>query len=113
MTAEKEVVLTYQLQLLSERGMLARFAFKGGAQPFHGIQFSIHDDSYYDTQDGLSWGVNPAYTHAWNGSGETASVIAGIPGSLDAKTMQPWDVFRYTPEFQRAYKAKFDKLFKP
>jgi predicted nucleotidyltransferase component of viral defense system len=110
MIAEKEVVLTYLLQLLSERGMLDRFAFKGGtcirkmvigsqgrfstdldftaleehdhetvildmmdafAQPFHGIQFSIPDDSYYDTQDGLSWGVNPAYTHAWNGSGES------------------------------------------
>ena len=49
---------------------------------------------------------------AWNGSGETASVIPGIPGSLDAKTMQPWDVFRYTAEFQRDYKIKFDKLFK-
>jgi predicted nucleotidyltransferase component of viral defense system len=110
MIAEKEVVLTFLLQLLSERGMLDRFAFKGGtcirkmvigsqgrfstdldftaledhdhetvildmmdafAQPFHGIQFSIPDDSYYDTQDGLSWGVNPAYTHAWNGSGES------------------------------------------
>jgi predicted nucleotidyltransferase component of viral defense system len=110
MIAEKEVALTYLLQLLSERGMLDRFAFKGGtcirkmvigsqgrfstdldftaleehdhetvildmmdafAQPFHGIQFSIPDDSYYETQDGLSWGVNPAYTHAWNGSGES------------------------------------------
>ena len=50
---------------------------------------------------------------AWNGTGETASVIPGIPGSLDAKTMQPWDVFRYTPEFQRNYKARFDKMFKP
>ncbi len=39
-------------------------------------------------------------------------MIPGIPGSLDAKTMQPWDVFRYTPEFQRDYKLKFDKLFK-
>ncbi len=48
----------------------------------------------------------------WNGTGETASVLAGIPGSLDARTMQPWDVFRYTPEFQRDYKIKFDKLFK-
>jgi hypothetical protein len=48
----------------------------------------------------------------WNGTGETASVISGIPGSLDAKTMQPWDVFRYTPEFQRDYKLKFDKMFK-
>jgi ABC-type Fe3+ transport system substrate-binding protein len=49
---------------------------------------------------------------AWNGTGETASVIPGIPGSLDAKTMQPWDVFRYTAEFQRDYKVKFDKMFK-
>lgn len=48
----------------------------------------------------------------WNGTGETASVIPGIQGSLDAKTMQPWDVFRYTPDFQRTYKAKFDKMFK-
>ena len=99
MTAEKEVVLTYLLELLSERGILARFVFKGGTclrkmvigsqgrfstdldftgleehdheevildmmaafeQPYHGIQFSIPDDSYYETQDGLSWGVNPA-----------------------------------------------------
>ena len=48
----------------------------------------------------------------WNGGGETASVLSGIPGSLDAKAMQPWDVFRYTADFQRDYKAKFDKLFK-
>jgi predicted nucleotidyltransferase component of viral defense system len=110
MIAEKEVVLTYMLQLLAARGMLDRFAFKGGtclrkmvigsqgrfstdldftaleehdhetiildmmdafAQPFHGIQFGIPDNSYYETQDGLSWGVNPTYTHAWNGSGES------------------------------------------
>ena len=110
MIAEKEIVLTFLLQLLSERGMLDRFAFKGGtclrkmvigsqgrfstdldftaleehdhetvildmmeafAQPFHGLQFSIPDDSYYETQDALSWGVNPIYTHAWNGSGES------------------------------------------
>src|SRR6266404_3768645 len=30
MIAEKEVVLTFLLQLLSERGVLDRFAFKGG-----------------------------------------------------------------------------------
>ncbi len=110
MIAEKEIVLTFLLQLLSERGLLDRFAFKGGtclrkmiigsqgrfstdldftaleehdhetiildmmdafAQPFHGLQFSIPDDSYYETQDALSWGVNPIYTHAWNGSGES------------------------------------------
>ena len=108
MIAEKEVVLTFLLQLLSERGILDRLAFKGGTclrkmyvgsqgrfstdldftgigehdheeiilemmqafdQPFHGIQFSIPDESYYETQDGLSWGVNPTYSHAWNASG--------------------------------------------
>jgi predicted nucleotidyltransferase component of viral defense system len=31
MIAEKEIVLTFLLQLLSERGILDRLAFKGGA----------------------------------------------------------------------------------
>jgi predicted nucleotidyltransferase component of viral defense system len=101
MIAEKEVVLTFLLQLLSERGILNSLAFKGGTclrkmfigsqarfstdldftgieehehediilemmrafeQPFHGIQFAIPDDSCYETQDGLSWGVNPTYS---------------------------------------------------
>lgn len=108
MIAEKEVVLTFLLQLLSERGILDRMAFKGGTclrkmflgtqgrfstdldftgieghdheevilammdafeQPFHGIQFAIADEGYYETQDGLSWGVNPTYAHEWNASG--------------------------------------------
>jgi predicted nucleotidyltransferase component of viral defense system len=108
MIAEKEVLLTFLLQLLSERGILARLAFKGGTclrkmfvgaqgrfstdldftgieehdhedlilemmqafeQPFHGIQFAIPDEGYYETQDGLSWGVNPTYTHEWNEGG--------------------------------------------
>ena len=101
-------MLTFLLQLVSERGLLARLAFKGGTclrkmvvgsqgrfstdldftgleehdhedvildmmatfeQPFHGIEFSIPDESYYETVDGLSWGVNPAYVHEWNASG--------------------------------------------
>ena len=108
MIAEKEVVLTFLLQLLSERGILDRLAFKGGTclrkmflgnqgrfstdldftgieehdhedvilammgafeQPFHGIQFAIPDEGYYETQDGLSWGVNPTYAHDWNQGG--------------------------------------------
>jgi predicted nucleotidyltransferase component of viral defense system len=108
MIAEKEVVLTFLLQLLSERGILDRLAFKGGTclrkmflgtqgrfstdldftgieehdheevilammeafeQPFHRIQFAIPDEGYYETQDGLSWGVNPTYAHEWNASG--------------------------------------------
>jgi hypothetical protein len=110
MIAEKEVVLTFLLQLLSERGILNRLAFKGGTclrkmfigsqgrfstdldftgledhdhedvilammgafeQEFHGIKFHIPDNSYYETVDGLSWGVNPTYAHEWNGSGES------------------------------------------
>jgi len=105
MIAEKEVVLTFLLQLLSEHGILDRLAFKGGTclrkmflgnlgrfstdldftgvqehghedvilammeafeQPFHGIQFAMPDAGYYETQDGLSWGVNPMYSHDWN-----------------------------------------------
>ncbi len=50
---------------------------------------------------------------AWNGRGETASPISGIPGSLDAKAMQPWDVFRYTPEFRKNYLVNWNKLYKP
>jgi predicted nucleotidyltransferase component of viral defense system len=108
MIAEKEVVLTYMLQLLAERGLLDRLAFKGGtcirkmivgsqgrfstdldftaleehdhedvilammeafAEPYHGLRFSIPDDSYYETNDGLSWGVNPVYVHDWNQAG--------------------------------------------
>lgn len=108
MIAEKEIVLTFLLQLFSERGLLDRLAFKGGTclrkmhlggqgrfstdldftgledhdhedvvlqmmdafqAPFHGIQFEIPDDAYYETDDGLSWGVNPVYTHEWNQGG--------------------------------------------
>src|SRR5215472_19000554 len=110
MIAEKEVVLTFLLQLLSERGILDRLAFKGGTclrkmfigsqgrfstdldftgledhdhedvilammgafeQEFHGIKFHIPDNSYYETVDGLSWGVNPTYAHERNASGES------------------------------------------
>jgi predicted nucleotidyltransferase component of viral defense system len=108
MIAEKEVVLTFLLQLLSERGILNRLAFKGGTclrkmflgtqgrfstdldftgieehdheevilammeafeRSFHGIQFAVPDEGYYETQDGLSWGVNPTYAHEWNANG--------------------------------------------
>jgi len=107
LVAEKEVILTILLQLLTERGLLDRMAFKGGTclrkmivgsqgrfstdldftgleehnhedvilammdafhAPYHGIQFSVPDDGYYETLDGLSWGVNPSYRHDWNQS---------------------------------------------
>ena len=110
MIAEKEVVLTFLLQLLSERGILDRLAFKGGTclrkmfvgsqgrfstdldftgveehdheeiilemmaafeQVYHGIQFAIPDEGYYATEETLSWGVNPTYSHEWNASGDS------------------------------------------
>jgi predicted nucleotidyltransferase component of viral defense system len=110
MIAEKEIVLTFLLQLLSERGILDRLAFKGGTclrkmfigsqgrfstdldftaleehdhedvilammgafeEEFHGIRFHIPDNSYYETLDGQSWGVNPTYSHEWNGVGDS------------------------------------------
>lgn len=39
--------------------------------PFHGIQFDIPDEGYYETQDGLSWGVDPVYAHDWNPGGQS------------------------------------------
>lgn len=110
MIAEKEIVLTFLLQLLSERGVLAKLAFKGGTclrkmhlgnqgrfstdldftgiedhdhedvilemmaafeEPYQGIKFTVPDDSYYESDDKMSWGVNPAYSHDWNKSGES------------------------------------------
>jgi hypothetical protein len=45
---------------IEEHDLLAMMhAFK---QPFHGIQFAIPDGRHYETQDGLSWGVNPTYS---------------------------------------------------
>jgi predicted nucleotidyltransferase component of viral defense system len=126
MIAEKEVVLTFLLQLLSERGILQRLAFKGGTclrkifvgsqgrfstdldftgieahdheeiildmmqafeQPFHGIQFRIPEGSYYETQDGLSWGVNPTYSHDWNTS--EASEIKLQISRRETPTLRP------------------------
>jgi predicted nucleotidyltransferase component of viral defense system len=110
MIAEKEIVLTFLLQLLSERGVLDRLAFKGGTclrkmflgskgrfstdldftgldehdhedliltmmgafeEEFHGIRFQIPDSSYYLSLGGQSWGVNPTYSHEWNGTGDS------------------------------------------
>jgi predicted nucleotidyltransferase component of viral defense system len=140
MIAEKEVVLTFLLQLLSERGILNTLAFKGGTclrkmllgaqgrfstdldftgiekhdhedvilemmaafqQPFHGIQFDIPDGSYYETQDGLSWGINPTYCHEWNqGAAEIKLQISRretptLPPQSRAQMVQSY--FRFLP----------------
>jgi hypothetical protein len=123
MIAEKEVVLTFLLQLLSERGILDRLAFKGGTclrkmfigaqgrfstdldftgteehdhedlildmmeafdQPYHGIHFAIPDEGYYETQEGLSWGVNPTYSHDWNQGWQRNQAADQPPRNTDA-----------------------------
>ncbi len=134
-------MLTYLLQLLAERGILDKLAFKGGTclrkmfigsggrfstdldftrleehdheeiildmmgafeHPFHGIQFSIRDDGYYQTQDGLSWGVNPTYAHSWNPGGQSEIRLQvsrrkfpTLPLSRNAQC--PQNYFRHLP----------------
>ena len=141
MIAENEIVLTYLLQLMAERGILDKLAFKGGTclrkifigsggrfstdldftrveehdhedvilammeafeQPFHGIRFGVPDDSYYETQDGLSWGVNPVYAHDWNPGGQShirlqvsRREVPTLPPSRNAQRVQSY--FRHLP----------------
>ena len=71
-------------------------------QPFHGIRFGVPDDSYYETQDGLSWGVNPVYAHDWNPGGQSQirlqvsrREIPTLPPSWNAQRVQSY--FRYLP----------------
>jgi hypothetical protein len=132
MIAEKEVVLTFLLQLLSDRGLLHRLAFKGGTclrkmfigsqgrfstdprftgleqhdhedvildmmtafePPFHGIQFSIPDEGYYETMDGLAGASTPpTFT-----TGTPAAARSGSK-SVDAKRRrcQPSSVSRWS-----------------
>ncbi len=141
MIAEKEIVLTHLLQLMAERGILGKLAFKGGTclrkvflgsrgrfstdldftrieehdhedmildlmeafeHPFHGIRFGISDDNYYETQDGLSWGVNPRYTHDWNPGGQSEirlqisqREVPTLPPLRNSQCVQSY--FRYLP----------------
>ncbi|MCY4002157.1 MAG: nucleotidyl transferase AbiEii/AbiGii toxin family protein [Rhodospirillales bacterium] len=141
MIAENEIVLTYLLQLMAERDILEKLAFKGGTclrkmfigsggrfstdldftrieehdhedvilammeafeRPFHGIRFGVPDDSYYETQDGLSWGVNPVYAHHWNPGGQSQirlqvsrREIPTLPPSRNAQRVQSY--FRHLP----------------
>ena len=138
MIAEKEIVLTFLLQLLSERRILDRLAFKGGTclrkmfigsharfstdldftaleehdhedvilammgafeQEFHGIRFHIPDNSYYETQDGLSWGVNPTYSHDWNEAG--VSQIKLQISRRETPTLPP----ERRPQYEQTYFA--------
>jgi hypothetical protein len=47
-------------------------------EEFHGIRFRI-PDNYYETVDGLSWGVNPTYAHEWTLVVVGALIAASMP----------------------------------
>jgi Nucleotidyl transferase AbiEii toxin, Type IV TA system len=70
-------------------------------QPFHGIQFVIPDEGYYETPDGLSWGVNPTYTYEWDQRGSALRLQISrretptLPTELRAQIEQSY--FRFLP----------------
>ncbi len=71
-------------------------------QPFHGIRFGVPDGSYYETQDGLAWGVNPVYAHDWNPDGQSQiqlqvsrREVSTLPPSPNAQHVQSY--FRHLP----------------
>ena len=70
--------------------------------PFHGIHFGIPDDSFYETQDGLSWGVYPVYAHDWNTGGQSSIKLQvsrrenpALPPSRRTQCAQSY--FKYLP----------------
>lgn len=48
----------------------------------------------------------------WSGRGETASPLPGIPGALDAQSVNPFDPQPYTAEVVSAYKERWNRLVK-
>jgi len=70
-------------------------------QPYYGIQFAIPDEGYYETQDGMSWGANPTYSHDWNqGESEIKLQISRretptLPTERRAQILQNY--FRFLP----------------
>jgi iron(III) transport system substrate-binding protein len=55
--------------------------------------------------------MSPAGQSSWAGSGEVASPL-GVPGSLDAKTVNYLDPSKYGGEVTKAFEARFRTLFK-
>ncbi len=48
----------------------------------------------------------------WHGQGVSASPLPGIPGSLDARTMQNYDGVRYTADVVKTYGDKWNGVFR-
>ncbi len=49
---------------------------------------------------------------AWSGSGDSASPLPNIPGSLNAETIEPYDASPYTKDVSNAKIAAWNKVFK-
>ncbi len=49
---------------------------------------------------------------AWNGLGEAASPLPNIPGSGDVRQIVPYDPARYTPDFVKTYRGRWESTFK-
>jgi iron(III) transport system substrate-binding protein len=56
--------------------------------------------------------LSPAGQTVWHSSGESASPLTGIPGSLPISTIVPWDVDAYPPEVVAKYREHWNKIFK-
>jgi iron(III) transport system substrate-binding protein len=48
----------------------------------------------------------------WHSTGESASPRTGIKGSLVAASITPWDPSKYPPEVVKAYRDRWNKIFK-
>jgi len=60
----------------------------------------------------LDYAMSPEGQTDWNGAGESASPLPGIPGSLDeSKVAAQWDPDAYPPNVVEAYKAHFSSVF--
>ena len=64
------------------------------------------------TQVFMDYVMSPRAQAVWHGSGESASPLKNITGSLDADSIEPYDPAPYTAEFVKTYTAKWNGLFK-
>ena len=60
----------------------------------------------------MGYAMSPRGQADWNGTGESASPLKNIAGSLDADSIEPYDPKPYTPEVVKSYTAKWNSLFK-
>jgi iron(III) transport system substrate-binding protein len=56
--------------------------------------------------------MSPRGQAVWHGEGESASPLPNIAGSLNIKTINPYNAAPYTPEVVNAARAKWNALFK-